>query len=261
VIFNGYGHYYGSLHKDLSLLEKYGVKVIFQMGDAQVVKQQLEKEPNRLELWKKSIGVVVHMPPSWVGFKDFFKMLPNLKVIQIPWPIDTKKYKDYRRKRDIDVSMICSIGDTWKYHDLRRAFRDTIMGMNIKKVVGQHYGNEYIDYLNRSKIFVVESSARGALTQKYVEGIACGCLLIGTLPYQVEPFLLEDGVSFVRAETPAELEQKIKYYLQHPSERKKIIREAKRRIKAHRLQRVVKQFEKEVLRWEEKCPRRTTENK
>ena len=223
-VYVGYGRGKSSLFENYDVIKCNGVKIITQVGDAQCFQKTSQ--------WARiTTHIIGHMKSNWWGYEQLNAKMPHIKHIYIPWGLDLNYYKDRKLKRDVDVAMMCSVGSSWKYHKNRREMFEVIKGLDINKITSKFYGKKYVDRLNRSKIFIVDSSGRKALVQKYLEGAACGCLLMGELP-QDDNNLFEDGVSFVCA-TPENLSSKIMYYLKHNRERAKIAAEGKFRVMKH----------------------------
>lgn len=150
----------------------------------------------------------------------------NAKLIFSPWTIDMAQYA-HNKTKDIDVAFICSINPGWCYHAERVKIREVIKTLNCKTYIGNVYGVVYTDILQRSKIFIVDTSMRHGLSQKYLEGTACGCMLIGDIPHN--SIVFEDKKSMVGA-TCDNLQAKIKKYLANDKQRQKITNEAADRV-------------------------------
>jgi len=156
------------------------------------------------------------------------KCLQKTKLLYLPWGIDKRKYYSCSKK-DIDVSMIMSIDKNWKFHDTRVKIADKIKQIkHIDYYIENIYGKEYIDKMARSKIFIVDTSERRWVTQKYLEASMCECMLLGEIP------LYEDSI-FVNKESIVELNLKhfkddIEYYLKKDKLRTKIASKCKENI-------------------------------
>jgi spore maturation protein CgeB len=107
--------------------------------------------------------------------------------------------------------------------------RDILSKMDgICSYVGNWWGDEYISILQRTKILVVEGSMRSFVTQKYLEGAACGAMLLGDVPSNSGGVFV-DGVSMVGSGI-IDLEGKIRRYLLEADERVRISDEGRRRV-------------------------------
>lgn len=182
---------------------------------------------------------------DFVNKKEWLK---DAKIIHIPWGINPDIYEDRNLKRDIDVSLICTIKNT--YHANRKLADDILRKMSgkIKVQTGNMWGNEYINALFRSKIFIVEGSKRDFMVQKYLEGPACGTMLLGEIPSTARDIFV-DKVSIVEIIDYSKIKDSILYYINHEKERIAIAKEGQRRIlECCTLDRVVKEFEDTIVK-------------
>ena len=90
---------------------------------------------------------------------------------------------------------------------------------------------EYTQYLNRMKVFVLANDSDKGFFMKHLETMACGCLLLA----EYTPLL--DTLGFVDEEhllvwyNLRECENKALYYLAHDEERLRITSQAKEKVK------------------------------
>ncbi len=104
----------------------------------------------------------------------------NVPLMQLSWYINSNRFKP--AKKDIDVVFIASMTDE------RKAIAEKIE--RVCKVSGWSYYigmdfDNYAHYLSRAKVLFCEC-ARKCLTQKYIEGIYSGCVLVGDVPIYPE---------------------------------------------------------------------------
>lgn len=194
--------------------------------------------------WKQLGGF--HSEEKLKSFVRKQKM--NSELIYVPWGVNPDMYKEKGLKRDIDVSLVCTIGG-YEIHRNRRVAKKVLEGMGgkISVKIGECYGGEYINTLSRSKIFVVEGSNRKFATQKYFEGAACGAMLLGEIP-PTEKDNFEDGISIVEVGDYSKIDEQIMYYLEHEDERKRIAKEGQRRILQNcTLDKVTCDFEERIM--------------
>ena len=215
-----------------------------------------------LARWRKTEGYDEEEEPLR-RFMEKKKQLRRAEIIYVPWGINPELYKGAPLKRDIDVSLL------GRYYSKRNVARAALFRLREKGVkvvlskfpipsVDETYGDKYINLLRRSKIFLVLGGHRHRqlfLTQKYLEGAACGAMLLGDIPYTGRD-VFEDGVSIVEVtdeqgrplEGYASVDRQIQYYLEHDDERKRIALEGRRRVlETFSLDKVTREFE-EVLK-------------
>ena len=180
---------------------------------------------------------VKHLIARWPETKDYSqlkvlqkvvkrrKWLQHANVINVPWAIDHTQYKD-NPKKDIDVAFVCTT--VGKFHGTRRRIKEILTNMKgVTKKVGTNF-NDYYNILSRSKIFVVEGSERDFMTQKYIEGPVHGAMLLGEIPTTAKATLGKSMVGVTDWES--ELEDKIRYYLEHDDERKELAKAGKHTV-------------------------------
>lgn len=112
--------------------------------------------------------------------------LSRAELIHVPWAIDPEDYPepDYDNK-DIDVTFMCSMGGAgmMRHMNRYRVYDDLLKLRNVNLRIGNFWDEQYINTLERTKIFIVEGSGIKFLTQKYLEAAMRGCLLMGDIPF------------------------------------------------------------------------------
>lgn len=172
----------------------------------------------------------INIPQSTNKLHSYIQQVDNFRnasLIFNPWAIDTERYS-HSKAKDIDVAFISSINKGWPFHSQRVKIAQALSNLDCNCYVGNVYGDQYIDILQRSKIFVVDTSMRHGLSQKYLEGTACGCMLIGDIPHNQSIFV--DKVSMVKSDIVS-LGCKINHYLAHDKERCKVAGKALKQVK------------------------------
>jgi len=150
--------------------------------------------------------------------------LKGASVLFVPWAVDMNKYvpKSYP-ERDIDVAYISTVSKNYDIHVNKVKALKVVSGLSCNVFTDAVWGRKYIDILLRTKIFVVAGRVYDTMVQRYLEGAAAGCLMIGEMPKGAEGFL-EEGKTFVS--TPKgeydNIPEIVRYYLDNPTERDKI---------------------------------------
>jgi len=208
----GYTYHYGILLNP-SYMKKNGISFIFTIGDIECY-QRIELP--KLIMSRIDCDYILSniLNVSWEidNMRTIYDGIKNSTLIEIPWGIDESYIQN--KERDIDVAFICSYDDNSGFHDKRKRIKyviDKINGINV--VTGEIFGDDYIDILNRTKIFVVEPSMRGAMVQKYLEGAVCGAMLLGEIPNH-SPFVNEKNIVHI-SDYERLLKKKIIYYLKY----------------------------------------------
>ena len=165
--------------------------------------------------------------------------LKRAKHIHTPWGFNPDHWRspDKKKKRPIDINMVCAIHRTYPKHENRRKVIGQLSKLDCRKQLGNLYGAYYRETLKQSKIFIVLTGTN-FLTQKYLEGALSGCLLIGNIPTEPKNTFV-DGETMVGLEDYDTVNEVVEYYLEHPQERKRMTREC--------YDRVVKNYNIEVV--------------
>lgn len=148
---------------------------------------------------------------------------PRSRICLIPWACDSRIYEG-GGARDLDVCYPVTIDPTWKYHR-HRATIAAIVRSIPNSYVGNVYGSDYLRVLQRSRIFVVDGSDRHAMTQKYIQGAMCGCLLVGDVPTipDIAAGCFIDGKTMVSTNDDwRTLDGRIRYFLEHSGDREEM---------------------------------------
>ena len=147
--------------------------------------------------------------------------------ILLPFGVDTSIYTDQKLDRHIDVAAIFSMV-SWAY-PRRPALVEAVK--NIKDInmltggfnqQGRICHENYVEAINKSKIFINSNGTFKAVLMKYFEAMACRALLVTDEPTDSELLGFKDGENIVFYNNIADAVEKIKYYLANPKELKRI---------------------------------------
>jgi len=258
-----------AIKKSADYIKENGIKIILELGDMNFITHHLYMEGSIGDVevdyiivrWRKTEGY--ENDKMLRQFMEKKKQLRRAEIIYVPWGINPEIYEGDQLNRDIDVSLM------GRWYSGRIMAREALLRLREKgfkvflskfpKNSMETYGDKYINILHRSKIFLTlgstpSRSSQADLTQKYLEGAACGAMLLGDIPYTGKD-VFEDGISIVEVTDEQgrplkgyeSVDRQIKYYLGHNEERNRIALEGKRRVlKTFSLDKVTKEFE-EVL--------------
>ena len=148
----------------------------------------------------------------------------------LPFSVETEIYKPLNLKKDIDVMASFSITSTYP---LRQEVVDLIKKMPLKSIAGHRVviHEDYIDAINRSKIFVIPNGQIKSLNMKYYEVLACGIFLLCQEPVNYKEQGFEKNKHFIVWKELKDLKEKIWYYLKHENEREEIAKNGLKLIK------------------------------
>jgi len=149
----------------------------------------------------------------------------NLKMKRVyflPFCVDINVYKNLGLEKDIDVMAVFSFSTSFPN---RRGVQRLVEKLEIKSSTNRVTRHKYVETINRSKIFVHSNSIYRYLNMKYSEVLACGTLFLTDKPKDFEEEGFVDGKHLVLYDNLEDLEDKIKYYLEHDEEREQIARQ------------------------------------
>jgi hypothetical protein len=171
--------------------------------------------------------------------------LGTKKVFLLPFSVDINIYKKYDLNKIVDV--MASYSYTSGVYPNRVKLRKNVKKMHRRgeliffttKVMHQNY----VKYINQSRIFAHANNYNGRLNMKYFEVPACGTLFLTDKPEDFERLGFIDGKHMVLYEGMDDLRYKIKYYLKHVDERENIARQGMNFVRnKHSCEVRVKQF-------------------
>lgn len=136
----------------------------------------------------------------------------------LPVACDGELFRDLENPRDLDAAFI---GQLFGPGSERRRILDRLAG--ICRVNEQRYyrQSEIPEVYNRAKI-VVNLPAGDDLNTRFFEALFCGALLISRRNGSGQDEIFQENVHYVGFSDEKELFEKVKYYLQHETERARI---------------------------------------
>ena len=233
----------------------------------------------------KELGDINHIPkvliqidyaigiPDYKGFADtkninglieynkpdliFFTSMSNIKAAKnnldvdkiffLPFSVDTNIYKNKMENRTIDVMATYTTNN--KVYLLRGKIQKTLNAMKIKTFTRRAIHRQYINHINKSKIFVISNNINRRLSMKYTEAMACGAMVLADEPEDLTRQGFKRNHHLVLYNGIDDLKNKIQYYLKHDEERKEIATNGMNFVKKnHSCSSRVKQFTKMVKR-------------
>jgi spore maturation protein CgeB len=149
-------------------------------------------------------------------------IIPNVEFL--PWSIDTYTYKKINIPKEIDVMSVFAARPD--LYPLRSEIKQMLKKMDITIRTKRVIFWDYVDCINKSKIFVTKISKWKNVEMRYFEILACGTMLLTDKPNDLELYGFEDGKHLVLYDgTLEDLKGKILYYLEHDEEREQIARQ------------------------------------
>ena len=158
--------------------------------------------------------------------------------ILLPFGVDVTKYFDQNLPRHIDVAAIFSMV-SWAY-PRRAALVEAVKGMKGVNVLTGGFNahsrichENYIEAINKSKIFINSNGTHKSVLMKYLEAMACGALLVTDEPTDSKLLGFVDGENIVFYKTISEAVEKIRHYLDYPNELKRIATKGYNLVRKH----------------------------
>jgi len=147
------------------------VPVMIDNADNEEFVEKSAKIPYRL--FKHKIFTSRYLP-----HKQMSKMgqIYNVPVMQLSWYINPDRFDP--AEKDIDIVFIASINDA--RYKLIKDIQQICEDNDWTYFMGEEF-KDYASYLSHAKIVYCECS-RKCLTQKYIEAILSGCVIIGDKP-------------------------------------------------------------------------------
>jgi len=150
--------------------------------------------------------------------KIFGKLAP--KTVFMPYAFDHKHFHPMRVKKSIDVAIIGSAYPQRQVYVKRLAK----YGVSVEFINGV-YQQDYAKAINRLKIHlnlnIYGPGGDGLLVGRVWETLGCGTFLLTQRKDFIEDFF-EDGVHLALFDNEKDCADKIKYYLEHESDRLKV---------------------------------------
>ena len=267
--------------KDYLLRNRGKVKIVIDPGDYEQFVYEVPRSvvSNFEPVWVDFITVrcrkikgyrTMNLIEEYIPTREWLK---DAKIINIPWGLNPELYPEKNIERDIDVSLVCTASGHFGYHDERLKAFDVMEELSNEinivartycgpKLVSEEilcdsinpdgtlvdmFGDDYLNILYRSKIFVVTGSGRDFMVQKYCEGPACGAMLLGEIPTPARDFF-KDGVSIVEVKDFNNLKEVILKTLEDEERIKQIAAEGRKQIMENfSIDKVSQEFEDVIL--------------
>jgi glycosyltransferase involved in cell wall biosynthesis len=167
----------------------------------------------------KHLNIAGGYPNLWQIDPAYYEKHLKMPILHSPACIDPTVFRDLHLKRDIDASFLgCAV---LPFYPIRYSIATNLpawgptMGLNVvvggppehtepyKKHIPTLYkqgaivGERYVEYLNRSKCFLFDSSIFGYTVYKFFEAQACGCVAMSDPPLDMEAVHLVPEENFI----------------------------------------------------------------
>ena len=161
----------------------------------------------------------------------FKESLNTHMVYVLPFSVDINRYKNKNKNKDFDV--MATFTARPDVYPNRSKIQKMVKQMGIQSFTRRAIHNQYIDAINRSKIFIISNNFNRRLSMKYTEALACGTFVLADRPEDFELQGFVDGEHLVLYDGVDDLKKKITYYLKHDKERIAIANKGMKFVRKH----------------------------
>jgi len=167
--------------------------------------------------------------------QNAYRLLTKNKVCDkieiIPFSVDTNVYK--RLGMPVKDQVLAAFTARSDIYPNRGKVQKAIKQMGIPIITKRVVHQKLIRCINSSKITVTSNNVFRSLSMRYTETLACGGFLMADRPDDLEMVGLKDGEHLVIYKNIKDLKNKVKYYLEHEVERKRIAKQGMKFVKNH----------------------------
>jgi hypothetical protein len=184
------------------------------------------------------------------GFEDAFRRAGHPNPVTLPHAVDANFFATPATERQFDVGWVGRSGGA-TYITRRRVLEKLAADFRMNNWVRLHSYEEMAQVYCTSKIVVNvgRDDYPTDVSLRFAEAMAAGALFLTLLPSEVTQLGFQDGIHFVGVPSEAEVPGKVRYYLDHDAERRRIaeagrekaLREHTYDIRAAELLRIVEQ--------------------
>jgi len=154
------------------------------------------------------------------------------KQFVLPHGVDTSIFYDQHLEKSFDVA--APIGHNERY---RRQLKKFVDELSVRTTIEIAKFEKYTKRINESKIIVTCSSLK-QLSFKYTEVLACGTLIMGDKPEDLDRLGFKDGEHLILYDDFKDLGNKIDYFLKHDKEREMIAKNGMEFVRKYHSNRV-----------------------
>jgi hypothetical protein len=157
--------------------------------------------------------------PKHIFFNDLYKRDTDVFFAGAMW-------KEWYPLRNIFHNELSKSDLKYKFVNMNGDKAKTLIAENNSSIRNMQMAYDiqvmnYADNLRHSKIFIFCDSVFKYPLKKYMEGMACGSLILAPVPIDAERYGYVDGETMVKVDQDDFME-KIRFYLENESERKRI---------------------------------------
>jgi len=176
---------------------------------------------------------IIFVPDSQI-LRDMEKRgMNDGQKLLLPLSVDTSVFYDRHLPKTLDVASPIGVPNQY-----RKQLKDLIDSLDVRTATDRVFFDDYIKRLNESKIIVTNNSRSHHLSFKYTETLACGTLIMGDKPTDLDITGFRDGEHLILYDTFDDMERKIEYFLKHDDEREAIAKNGMEFVRKYHSNRV-----------------------
>lgn len=156
------------------------------------------------------------------GMSEFSEKLRRLgqKTKWLPLSVDGNRFRNLHITKTYDYCLLGNMNPT--VYPLRLKMLRYLLDKKANVALKPAYGDEYVQTINQSKIFLTCSGICKFPVMKYFEAMACSALLFADEPLDAEELGFRAGENYVQVEDTVDLAEETEYYTTHVIEAKEV---------------------------------------
>lgn len=165
------------------------------------------------------------------GFEDAFRRAGHTNPVTIPHAVDAAFFKNARKERPLDIGWVGRSGGP-PYETRRRVLEGLAASFRMNEWRRHHSYEELAEVYCASKIVVNigRDDYPIDVSLRFAEAMAAGALFITLLPSEIGQLGFQEGVHFVGVRSEAEIMERVRYYLDHPEDRRQIAEAGREKV-------------------------------
>jgi hypothetical protein len=165
------------------------------------------------------------------GFEDAFRRAGHPNPVTLPHAVDADFFASPAAERLLDVGWVGRSG-SWHYTTRRRVLKNLAATFRMNDWTRFHSYEQVAQVYCASKVVVNvgRDDYPADVSLRFAEAMAAGAIFLTLLPSEITELGFQDGVHFVGIPSEAEILGKVRYYLDHDSDRRRIAEAGRKKV-------------------------------
>jgi hypothetical protein len=165
------------------------------------------------------------------GFEGAFRRAGHPNPVTLLHAVDAEFFTSPAPERLLDVGWVGRSG-SWHYVTRRRVLENLATNFRMNDWGRFHSYEEVAQVYCASKVVVNigRDDYPGDVSLRFAEAMAAGAIFLTLLPSEITEIGFQDGVHFVGILSEVEILDKVRYYLDHESERRRIAEAGREKV-------------------------------